>query len=149
ADRALAAAAAGKGRGADDLARGDAHRVEQAVHEVDVVHHARKVGVRDALHLERREFAADELADLLGAPSLALLDELLRDVLAADIIAVGDEWPEVGIVNLDRDQAQPLALPVDHLAKEPPGRVVALHVADLEYAPGLVARRGNAIGVLQ
>ena len=135
---------AGEDRGAGDVAGRDLHDVEEPVNEVDVVDHARAVGTGEALDLGRRERPAERPRDLLGAPAPALLDQPCRHVVAGEIVAVRDEGPGIGIVDLDRDQAETLALAVDQLGEQPPGRVEALHVADLDDAAGAVARGGDA-----
>ena len=131
-DRAEATVAAGEQLSADDLAVGHAQRVEQAVHRVDVVDQARAVGGGEAREQVARQRHRDRARHLLALHGPARARPGRASTSAARRWrVVAHERPGVGVVDLDRDEAEL----VRAARQQPQGRLVArvepLHVADL------------------
>ena len=55
----------------------------------------------------------------------------------------------VRVIHLDRDKPDVLDARREKLQRAAVGRVVALHVGDLQDATGAVSRRGDAVAVRQ
>jgi hypothetical protein len=123
-----------------------AETLEQAVDDVDVVHHAAEIGVGERDHRLGRA-VADRLLHLLRGGAVDALDHLRGHVARLDDLALGEKGHPFRVVARHPHIPQRNGRGWQLCAHPLPRRVVPLHVADLHDLRGAIASGDDAVGV--